>query len=217
MTDQVSLSPAKGTMAVLPCPLSQAPWQHPPLQLQQKVLQSKARGLYKNFILNTRCHWHTLNSSLELTAQYLLSPSPKCRGFFGVCASLAGTPQILLRSAMDVFSMSSLPKLCVCLGSSKYKCFQNGGFFCICVFSLVSDKYVCTERRYKLPRIKRMNYPVILPVRKKNQSTGFCPFSEGEWLSSTAIRSHLFTHAVNSKKEIFFGRAINKNSTLVPV
>lgn len=61
-TAQVSLSPAKGAVALLPCPLYQAPWHHPLLQLQQRVLQSKPTVFYRNFTLNTRCHWHTLNA-----------------------------------------------------------------------------------------------------------------------------------------------------------
>lgn len=95
------------------------------------------------------------------------------------CLCLAGrdTPlhKTLLRSGVEVFSVPSLPKQCVCLGSSKGKCFQNSGFCCICVFSLVSDKHFSTGKKYKLPRKKRIYYPVILPLGKKTNPQGSVP------------------------------------------
>lgn len=157
MAAQVSLSSAKGALAFLPCPLYQAPWQHPPLQLQQRVLQSKPTGFYRNFLLNTRCHWHTLNTvSWNWLHSACSAPHPNAEAFSVPAPHWQRLHKSSSGQVWSVFNALTAQTMCL-FGKQQVQMFsQRWVLLHLCIL-MVSDKHVSTGKKYKLPRNKRVN------------------------------------------------------------
>lgn len=71
------------------------------------------------------------------------------------------------RCLQSTHSTGWLSERSICTESSKSKYFRKRYFHHICLFSLVSDNHMITEKNVLLTQGKIINYPVITPLEKR--------------------------------------------------
>lgn len=157
------LVPCQGCHGLAALRLPQAPRQHPPHLAAAKRLFAKANpaGLVA-FLYQTLGVTGILSTqAVEIGCTVLAQPGTRVQKAPSAPAPGWQRPRKscsvqVWRCLQSTHSAGWLPETCICMGSSRKKCFRKHYFRCFCVFSLVSDKCVITRKKYYLPGEKEL-------------------------------------------------------------